>query len=97
MWWTPVIQRTLPFLLKPSVSLHVDHVDHVHVDQVHVGHVHVLSCACTFTGKVILHPDLEGAPLLILANKQDRPVSVEMMISPVVTSCDVCPGLLAAD
>lgn len=23
--------------------------------------------------KVILHPDLEGAPLLVLANKQDRP------------------------
>ncbi len=27
------------------------------------------------TGRVILHPDLRGAPLLILANKQDRPVS----------------------
>ncbi len=27
------------------------------------------------TEKVILHPDLKGAPLLILANKQDLPVS----------------------
>ena len=29
-------------------------------------------------GKVILHPDLEGAPLLILANKQDRPDSLPL-------------------
>ena len=28
------------------------------------------------SGKVILHPDLECAPLLILANKQDKEVGV---------------------
>ena len=28
----------------------------------------------THAEKVILHPDLDGAPLLILANKQDRMV-----------------------
>ena len=30
---------------------------------------------CINTGKVILHPDLSGVPLLILANKQDKFVS----------------------
>lgn len=32
------------------------------------------NCHC-FPGKVILNSELDGAPLLILANKQDRPVS----------------------
>ena len=31
--------------------------------------------------KVILHPDLEGAPLLILANKQDKLVRAAILIS----------------
>ena len=33
-----------------------------------------------YSGKVILHSDLYGVPLLILANKQDRFVSILLLI-----------------
>ena len=43
---------------------------------------------CLWPGKVILHPDLSGVPLLILANKQDCFVrALYLLVHKMVTNC----------
>lgn len=43
---------------------------------------------------MILHPDLEGVPLLILANKQDKLVRALLLISLIPTVNDDCYNVL---
>ena len=45
------------------------------------------------SGKVILHPDLDGAPLLILANKQDKQVQIREVDTLTLHSLSTLPSL----
>ena len=87
MLWTHLIQKIWRFLHKSSVCRYKNKS------------IVTWARLCMYLAeKVILHPDLEGVPLLILANKQDKLVRAHLTSTLTCTGTNGCvSGCSATD